>query len=423
MPIFTEEYLNGYLAEKQDSIRKKIEDYDYRQLKEFDQSDYDDLCTFFKEQDINLDFQNYKILNVEQGDGTVFNQWSTIYRNQSRYINVHGYYVTIAIPVISGANALPFQVDPAFRFFGFSDENYKNMILSDDGNSVTFKLFITATEVSGKSNEEKTKCVKSKYLEYIKGTKENVEASNELIAKYNSSIEQIARASAEEKIKRDSEFEAFKESLSIEVKTKNAAQTKGKKIEIIPKKMDIYLPDRKQYDGYYIDKDNYNAIIETIRLHLVATENLPKAIQKLDDEELIRDTILWALNANYFVATGETFRNQGKSDILINFKDRSAFVAECKLWKGKSYVSKAIDQLFGYTTWRDSKAAIIVFNLEKQNFAEMCQQLREIAKEHKQFKRMKQDEKNECFRCEFNDPNSESSTIEITFLAANYVKR
>lgn len=34
-------------------------------------------------------------------------------------------------------------------------------------------------------------------------------------------------------------------------------------------------------------------------------------------------------------AQGETFNKSGKTDILISEESRSAFIAECKIWRGQ----------------------------------------------------------------------------------------
>ena len=65
-------------------------------------------------------------------------------------------------------------------------------------------------------------------------------------------------------------------------------------------------------------------------------------------------------------ATGETFNGAGKTDILIRSGDRNIFIAECKFWDGPKSLREAIDQLLGYSTWRDTKTAIFVFNRERQ---------------------------------------------------------
>jgi hypothetical protein len=86
-------------------------------------------------------------------------------------------------------------------------------------------------------------------------------------------------------------------------------------------------------------------------------------------EEDIRNFFLAALNT-YFEgqATGETFRKSGKTDILISEKNRAAFVAECKLWRGEQYLLEGLDQLLAYATWRDSKCAILLFNKNVAGF-------------------------------------------------------
>ena len=58
----------------------------------------------------------------------------------------------------------------------------------------------------------------------------------------------------------------------------------------------------------------------------------------------------------------------GKTDIRIQFENKAAFIAECKIWHGISEFNKAINQLFSYTTWRDVKTTLIIFNKDNKNF-------------------------------------------------------
>jgi hypothetical protein len=39
----------------------------------------------------------------------------------------------------------------------------------------------------------------------------------------------------------------------------------------------------------------------------------------------------------------------------------NVFIAECKIWGGAAKFREAIDQLLSYLTWRDTKAALILF--------------------------------------------------------------
>ena len=92
-----------------------------------------------------------------------------------------------------------------------------------------------------------------------------------------------------------------------------------------------------------------------------AFERLPRTSTKFDEEEL-RDLALFILNSNYEgAARGEVFNGEGKTDLLLPWKDRNAFVGECKFWRGPASCTKAINQLLSYLVWQDTKAALILF--------------------------------------------------------------
>lgn len=92
-----------------------------------------------------------------------------------------------------------------------------------------------------------------------------------------------------------------------------------------------------------------------------ALERTPSLAAKLDEEE-IRDILLIGLNTQFEgAAGGEVFNGAGKTDILIRVEDRNIFIGECKVWSGPKTMDEALDQLFGYLVWRDSKAAILLF--------------------------------------------------------------
>ncbi|PZG12735.1 hypothetical protein C1I95_25225 [Micromonospora craterilacus] len=105
-------------------------------------------------------------------------------------------------------------------------------------------------------------------------------------------------------------------------------------------------------------------ITATIMSFTAALERLVRSASKLlrEDEETIRDFLLFILNANYQgAATGETFLGDGKTDILLRWRDRDAFIGECKIWHGPAKFAEAVDQLLGYTVWRDTRVALILF--------------------------------------------------------------
>lgn len=108
--------------------------------------------------------------------------------------------------------------------------------------------------------------------------------------------------------------------------------------------------------------DQYEHALSVIQQMTLVMERSPSAFRTMD-EEALRQHFLVQLNGQFEGrATGETFNLNGKTDILLREGSRNAFIAECKFWKGPKKFSEAIDQLLGYTAWRDSKTAILVFN-------------------------------------------------------------
>jgi hypothetical protein len=86
-----------------------------------------------------------------------------------------------------------------------------------------------------------------------------------------------------------------------------------------------------------IDQANYEKILETISHMSLAMERNPRTFSKLSEGE-IRDFFLIVLNSHFKgQATGETFNNRGKTDILLRVEDKNAFIAECKFWKGRNH--------------------------------------------------------------------------------------
>ncbi|MBA5640357.1 hypothetical protein H3H37_25185 [Duganella sp. LX20W] len=108
--------------------------------------------------------------------------------------------------------------------------------------------------------------------------------------------------------------------------------------------------------------EQYEHALKIMQDMALVMERSPEAF-KLMDEEALRQHFLVQLNGQFEgKATGETFNMEGKTDILLREGDRNVFIAECKFWKGPKAFGAAIDQLLGYSTWRDSKTAILVFN-------------------------------------------------------------
>ena len=124
----------------------------------------------------------------------------------------------------------------------------------------------------------------------------------------------------------------------------------------------------KDETQYFIGHPQYEMILNVIRHFGRSFEISPKPFQGLREPE-IRDSFVAALNV-YFrgKATAEQFRRHGKADITIEEESRAAFISEFKIWNGERSVHEALDQILDYTTWRDAKCAVVLFNRKTNDF-------------------------------------------------------
>ena len=128
----------------------------------------------------------------------------------------------------------------------------------------------------------------------------------------------------------------------------------------------------------------FEHILSVVRMQALQMEQAPKTYAQMD-EEARRDVFLGTLNTHYEGrGAAEAFNVAGKTDILIRYEGRSLFIGECKFWQGAKSFAGAVDQLFGYASWRDTKLALIVFVREK-GLTEIIDKAREALADHPQF--------------------------------------
>lgn len=164
-----------------------------------------------------------------------------------------------------------------------------------------------------------------------------------------------------------------------------------------------------------LDMNEYEHIIEVINKTAKMLERSPKTFKDMGEEQL-RDQFLVPLNSHYEgQTTSETFNSSGKTDILIRVEDRSIFIAECKIWRGKKALSDAIDQLLSYTTWRDTKTSLIIFNRNK-NLTNVLIQIEPVIIDHSSCKKKLKYDKETGFRFVLGHPDDFNREIILTAL-------
>lgn len=400
------------------AIERKLSEYDYKQLREFSADEIETISSIGLVENVVIDFDNPNFC-VEHGKMRRYNDYRR-FNFGEEYYDVDALIVNVNIPILQGERLVTCKGNPST--ITLSARAVDMAITRLEGKSyLTFSMNFELSEIAKMTPEQQKEKTREEYDKHVRGGKFYYEPFRREIENFNNSLPQRTKDMIEKIVKRDSVLDMFSQAIGVEVSPKNSDREKGEKILITPKKIQSF-PDKKMYEGYYIDNTNYRAILQTIREHLVATETLPKPIQKLSNEELIRDTILWALNANYIVATGETFRAGGKTDINVNFNDKSAFIAECKVWHGPNTFSDALTQVYGYATWRDCRIAILIFNLSNKDFGKLLLTLEQQIQENENFISASKKSTSE-WECKFKSHADGSSTITVNVFAADYCLR
>jgi len=212
-------------------------------------------------------------------------------------------------------------------------------------------------------------------------------AQRKQIDQFNSRLSSTVRQAVDARRARIQKHEGLKDVLGIPLKRREGVP-QVEPIKLTRKLVRPIPPPPKS--GYQpepgISDEDYAHILSVIRHEGRTFETTPKTYSVHDEEEL-RDILLAHLNGHYQgEASGETFRRNGKTDIRIEDNNRAAFVAECKIWKGAKELSQAIDQLLSYLTWRDCKAALIIFNRHNAKFSALVDNIAPVFKAHDKFR-------------------------------------
>lgn len=159
----------------------------------------------------------------------------------------------------------------------------------------------------------------------------------------------------------------------------------------------------------------YDHIIKIVHNMARVIECSPSSFVSMKEEDL-RQHFLLQLNGQYEGrATGETFNYCGKTDIIIKESNKNLFVAECKFWKGPEKYIETIDQILNYTTWRDTKTAIFVFNKNKDTTS-VISKIDEVTPKHPNFKRKIEWHHESGFRYIFHHNSDKNKELYLTVL-------
>lgn len=161
--------------------------------------------------------------------------------------------------------------------------------------------------------------------------------------------------------------------------------------------------------------EHYEHVLKVVQSMTQVMERSPSTFATMG-EEALRDHYLVQLNGQFEgQATGETFNAAGKTDILLRIDGKNAFIGECKFWKGTKVYQDTIDQLLGYSSWRDTKTAILIFNKNKDT-SKVLEEIRTASEAHQNHKRTLNWKHESGYRFVLRHPADDNRELTLTVL-------
>ncbi|NOC90678.1 hypothetical protein GS614_01940 [Ruegeria sp. HKCCD6604] len=168
--------------------------------------------------------------------------------------------------------------------------------------------------------------------------------------------------------------------------------------------------------------EDYEHILTVLENMVSVMEQSPGAFREIDEESL-RTHFLVQLNGHYVGdATGETFNYEGKTDILIKAEGRNIFIGECKFWTGEKAYLETLDQVLSYLSWRDTKAAVLMFSRNK-DFTGVLEKISSSTSSHANFKKLVEQRSESSWTYLFGHKDDPNREISITVQAYNVPER
>ena len=264
----------------------------------------------------------------------------------------------------------------SFEIFGFQKPSNTNY------GFITIRLSYTNQEMKGFGDNLEEK-VNSDFRNQFSSFEKMSGYANDDIRSYNENLTSNVQQLLNKRREKADVFFSFSKALKIPLNLNSSSPNLTPIPLKKPHRANLNEPKpHAQEQQFYIDDSDFENIIKIIHLCGAALEESAKTFNQFN-EEALRDYIKGMLSSHYEnTVTGETFRRVGKTDIQIQREDKAAFIAECKVWHGIKLFSDAIEQLFCYATWKDTKLSLIIFNKENKNFAGVQQQIQSWLKEN-----------------------------------------
>ncbi len=313
-------------------------------------------------------------------------------------IVVKGYKITVDVP---------FDGDP--ELFNVTPSSYT--LRRFEGQVVGENLRLIF-EIKRNEVDDKGEVIVHKIDDEIKTFTSMLKSLENDVNGYNAQLEEKIHSAVSSRFNELNKLKSLKTALKIPMKASSSPNPLNR-ITMRDNRIMPLATKSNGETGYYIAQKDYEDILDVIRSMGTSMETNRAAEHQ--NEEGLRDILLAGLSSSIKggSAGGELFRKSGKTDISIIFDNKAAFVAECKLWKGKQYINEGINQLLGYITWRDVKVSLVIFNKEAKDFSRLQKQIPDIFRSRDDYVRDDGEQSNGEWRFILQKPDDKERHITI----------
>lgn len=362
----------------------------------------DDLCDYFEEKyRVNVPVLKEDEITADQNETQidVSGDRLRVIRDRSRPFYISGTEIIITIPYEGDTEV--FNIQPTTFTLSPPSADIRS-------NSLIIKI---------QGTDLKPEQVRSEIDKTISEINQHLNTLNDNAKGLNGQLRSLANGAIENRRKKLLSDQSLVASLGFPLKERSdspktyVSPTVRRKIRdtLPPASTEPFSPEP------VLSNDDYDHIIDVIQNMAQVMERSPSAFATIDEESL-RSHFLVQLNGQYEgQATGETFNYEGKTDILIRVQGKNIFIAECKYWGGPKKLTETIDQLLGYSSWRDTKVAIIIFNRNK-NLSKVLESIPQTVESHSCYKRFLGKKSETNFRYVFSNRDDSNREMILSLL-------
>ena len=398
--LFSEYDMHSLLAGQREALRKEVASIAGNRLLN---TSVDDLCDYFvKKYQLHppVLLEDHAVAAQQETQIDVSGDFDRFIPDPSRPFYVPGTKVILEVPFEGDAD-----------FFKVRPSTWTTTLPVADVRDNTLSLSVSGTDLTSADTKSQFARLLDEIKKYLNWIANDVKPLNDELGA-------LAREAIESRLQKLLADQSLVASLGFALKRRDDAPTtyaapevRRKAVPALPKASTApFAPEPA------LDMENYEHILKVVSSMVQVMERSPNAFRNMQEED-IRDHFLVQLNGQYEGnATGETFNLSGKTDMLIRVQDRNIFIAECKFWSGPKALLETIDQLLGYTNWRDTKTAILLFNRNK-NFSRILEAIPGTVESHPKCKRRREYASETGFRFTLGHQDDENRELILTVLA------